>query len=257
MSPSSLLITARYSSSRLPGKLLLVIGENTVLGHSFLRALSAGFSPFLCTSTDSSDDVLVSEASKYGIPSFRGDLSNKVRRWDDCLTTIGLTHGHILDADDPFFDPHEIRQSIEKLQSENLDLVRTSDRSDSGFASVGMSVTSRFMAKLAIRSKSLESEDFDVIPWEKLIFPGDNVKKAKDNFLTLNRDKQIRLTLDYQEDLLLLDLIARRFSFDCPRQTIEDFLLDNPELLGINASRTHDFLTNKKVQLERNFHIES
>ena len=113
------------------------------------------------------------------------------------------------------------------------------------------------MATLAIRSKNLESDDFDVIPWGKLIFPGDNVKKAEDNFLTLDRDKQIRLTLDYQEDLRLMDLIARQFSFDCPRQTIEEFLLENPELLGINASRTHDFLTNKKVQLERNFHIES
>lgn len=257
MSPNSLLITARYSSSRLPGKLLLAIGENTVLGHSILRAVSAGFNPILCTSTDSSDDVLVSEASKYGIPSFRGDLSNKLRRWDDCFTKTGLTHGHILDGDDPFFDPEEIHQSLEKLQSERLDLVRTSDRSDSGFATVGMSITSHFMATLATRSKKLASEDFDVIPWDKLIFPGDNVNKAKDNYLTLNRDKQIRLTLDYQEDLLLMDLIARQFSFDCPRQIIEEFLLENPELLRINASRTHDFLTNKKVQLERNFQIES
>lgn len=102
MSPNSLLITARYSSSRLPRKLLLSIGENTVLGHCILRALSAGFDPILCTSTASSDDVLVSEASKYGISAFRGDLFNKLRRWDDCFAKIGLTHGHILDADDPF-----------------------------------------------------------------------------------------------------------------------------------------------------------
>lgn len=257
MLQNSLLITARYSSSRLPGKLLMVIGENTVLGHCILRALSAGFHPILCTSTESSDDVLVLEASKYGISSFRGELFNKLKRWNDCFTKIGLSDGHVLDADDPFFDPQEIRESLRKLRLEQLDLVRTSDRSDSGFATVGMSVTSQFMATLAMRSQGLESDDFDVIPWDRIILPGDNVKQAEDNFLTLNRDQQLRLTLDYHEDFILLDLIARRFGFDCPRQTIEDFLLENPEILGINESRTRDFLANKKVQLERNFYTES
>jgi spore coat polysaccharide biosynthesis protein SpsF len=253
----SLLITARYSSSRLPGKLLLTIGKNTVLGHSFLRALSAGFNPILCTSTDSKDDALVSEAAKYDIPSFRGDLLNKLKRWDDCFKSLELVDGHILDADDPFFDPQEIRQSLDRLRLEQLDLVRTSERSDSGFATVGMSVTSQFMTALAIRSQELESSDFDVIPWSKLILSGDRVSQAEDKFLTLNRNKHIRLTLDYQEDFRLMDLIAQRFGFDCSRKTIENFLLENPEIMSINESRTRDFLVNKKVQLERNFHIES
>lgn len=228
-----------------------------MLGHCILRALDAGFNPILCTSTDPSDDALVLEAKKYQIESFRGDLLNKLKRWDDCLASLRTIDAHILDADDPFFDPREMRKSLEVLRSKKLDLVRTSVRSDSGFASVGMSVTSHFLTTLVTRSRKLEGNNFDVIPWNNLILPTDHAIEAEDSYLTSNRYQQIRLTLDYHEDFVLLDLIATKFGFDVERVTIEAFLLENPNLLEINASRTRDFLTNKKVQLEHNFNIES
>ena len=83
-----LLITARYSSSRLPGKLLLDLGGRTVLSHSILRAQAAGFSPILCTSTDDSDDVIAKEASLHSIRVFRGSLLNKIQRWADCFVHL-------------------------------------------------------------------------------------------------------------------------------------------------------------------------
>lgn len=254
---STVLITGRFSSSRLPGKLLLPLGDYSVLGHCIQRAKSAGLTPILCTSTDSSDDVLAREASNLGITTFRGHLLNKIRRWNDCLINLSLEDSHILDADDPYFDPLEIMVSLETLRVNKLGLVRTSEKSDSGFATVGMSVTSRYLSILANRSLELESDNLDVIPWSRLILPQDRVTTANNNYLTSDRTTQIRLTLDYDEDLQLMTAVSKEFGFDAPRAEIERYLLANSNLLRINEYRTQDFLTNKKVQLEHNFQIES
>lgn len=253
----SLLITARYSSSRLPGKVLLKLGDHSILGHSISRARSAGFSPILCTSTDKSDDLLVAEASKYGVQTFRGNLLNKIQRWNDCLKHLEFRDAHIIDGDDPYFDTDEIHRSLVGLRREKLDLIQTSERSDSGFATVGMSIRSTFLAKLAKRALLLPSTNFDVIPWNLLLEPSDKVKVAPNSYLTDDSSIQIRLTLDYSEDLQLMRKIAEEFRFDAPRKEIEAYLVQNSEILSINNSRTWDFLNNKKVQLDSNFQIES
>ena len=253
----TLLITARYSSSRLPGKILLELGGHSILGHSLSRAKTAGFSPILCTSTDASDDALVAEADKYGVKSFRGHLLNKIQRWSDCVMKFRLRDAHIVDGDDPYFDTDEIERSITSLRVNDLDLLRTSERSDSGFATVGMSIRSEFLVKLAKRASLLPSSDFDVIPWDLLLKPTDRVNVAPNSYLLEDSSHQIRLTLDYPEDLLLMRRIAEKFGFDSPRKEIEAYLLQNSEILSINHTRTHDFLNNKKVQLESNFQLES
>jgi spore coat polysaccharide biosynthesis protein SpsF (cytidylyltransferase family) len=235
----------------------LELGSHSILGHSISRARAAGFFPILCTSTDTSDDCLVAEADKYEVQTFRGNLLNKIQRWNDCISDLGLRDAHIIDGDDPYFDADEMQRSIVNLRENELDLLRTSERSDSGFATVGISIRSAFLLKLAKRASLLPSSDFDVIPWELLIEPSDRVKVATNTYLTEDTSRQIRLTLDYPEDLHLMRKIAERFGYDTPRTEIEAYLVQNPEILRINNSRTEDFLNNKKVQLESNFQIES
>ncbi len=255
--PEHLIITARYSSTRLPGKMLLALGDNSVLGHSISRAKSAGFVPLLCTSTDWSDDALVAEAAKHGVQSFRGELFNKIQRWKDCISFLNLWDAHIVDGDDPYFDTDEIFESLSCLRMNSLDLVRTSNRSDSGFATVGMSVTANFLTELAKRCEALPSSDLDVVPWSLLLSSTDKVRTAQDSFLIPDKTLQIRLTLDYLEDLDVMNAIAKVFGSDTPRKVIEEYLSQNPKILSLNSHRTSDFLTNKKVQLEHNFQLES
>ena len=255
--PEYLIITARYSSTRLPGKILLSLGDSSVLGHSFSRAKSAGFVPLLCTSTDKTDDALVAEEITHEVQFFRGDLLNKIQRWKDCFSVFNLRDAHVVDGDDPYFDTDEILESLTCLRINKLDLVRTSNRSDSGFATVGMSVTANFLTKLTQRCELLPSPDLDVLPWSLLLRPTDKVRTAPDSFLIPDKSLQIRLTLDYIEDLCVMNTIAKEFGPDTPRKKIEEYLSQNPEILSMNNYRTGDFLANKKVQLEHNFQIES
>ena len=51
-------ITVRTSSTRLPNKCLLPLGDNSVLEHVIKRCLSYGIKPIVCTTSNSSDDVI-------------------------------------------------------------------------------------------------------------------------------------------------------------------------------------------------------
>jgi spore coat polysaccharide biosynthesis protein SpsF len=249
----TLFITVRYSSSRLPGKCLLQLGDFSVLGHCIARSRAAGFNVIVCTGTDSADIEIVRESVKYNSKVFRGNSLNKILRWSSCFENFGLDYCHIIDGDDPYFDPLEINRSLDTLVTKNLDLVRTSFRSDSGFASVGLSVSAKFMKILAERSLTLKSQNLDVIPWNALLSDSDKWEFLPDNYLTKNKLTQLRLTLDYPEDLQLLQRVAENFKFSASRTDIEEFLLDNPDILKVNFMRNEDFKQNKRVQLAEHF----
>lgn len=248
-----LFITVRYSSSRLPGKCLQQLGEHSVLGHCILRAKAANFRVIVCTGSEIADGAIVSECIKYSSEVFIGDSLNKILRWSDCFKKFGLEYAHIVDADDPYFDPIEINQSLELLIDGEFDLVRTSLRSDSGFASVGLSVTGKFMTILSQRSEKLRSQDLDVVPWELLLSNQDKWRFSPDNHLIKESSTQLRLTLDYSEDLELLQKIALNLHYSATRFEVEQFLISNPDIYSINSKRSIDFIENKRVQLLRNF----
>jgi spore coat polysaccharide biosynthesis protein SpsF len=252
--PISVFLTVRYSSSRLPGKCLEKIGNFSVLEHMVLRVRAAGFYPVVCTSSDVSDDKVCNEAARLNVPCFRGSLLNKIQRWRDCAVAFNLDFIHILDVDDPFFDSDEVLESVAVFQNLELDLLKTSPRSDSGFASVGMTVSLNFLEKLIGRIGQLASQDLDVIPWQLISDPNDKISVMPNKYI-IQGDTQLRLTLDYPEDLVLLNKLAKIFGPAGNRVEIETYLVDNLDLVMINRERTTDFLNNKMVSLEKNFGI--
>ena len=92
-----------------------------------------------------------------------------------------------------------------------------------------------------------------MIPWNLLLNNQDRWEFLPDNYLTKNNLTQLRLTLDYPEDLELLQKIADHFNYSASRLDIEKFLLNDPELLKVNFMRNSDFMENKRVQLSYNF----
>lgn len=250
-----ILITVRYSSSRLPGKCLIPIHGVPVLQHLLTRLNHAGFEVVICTSADPSDDEICRLAGSLGLPFFRGSLLNKIDRWAKCVDTLGVEYVHIIDADDPFVDTEEIAESITETMSSRLDLLKTSNRSDSGYASVGMTVSARFLGILSSRVEALNSKDLDIIPWDILIKPQDNVQQKRDKLLFMNSNLSLRLTLDYEEDLILITELITRLGAVVSRRDLEAYLESNPDLAMINAGNTELFLENKRIQLKRNFDL--
>jgi spore coat polysaccharide biosynthesis protein SpsF (cytidylyltransferase family) len=88
MRDTRIIIQSRMSSTRLPGKALLPVGDlpSTVLCAK--RAGNTGLSVVVATSDDLSDDPLVQTAMKHGVAVSRGSLSNVLSRFAVAATDM-------------------------------------------------------------------------------------------------------------------------------------------------------------------------
>ncbi len=235
-------ITVRTFSSRLPKKCLLPFGEGNVLEHIIRRARHFGLDPIVCTTTETSDDVLEIIADSEGAKCFRGSLINKLKRWYDCCSFFNLDAFHTIDADDPFFDGDSMKESFDMLQ-EGFDAVFPSESSSMGGASVGFSLTSDIMKKCCETVN--EDEDTEMV-WTYLNkLPGLRQIKLPD------REKDpmpLRLTLDYEEDYWLLRSVQRMVGSFAQREVVEELFRRNPDLYLINWFRNSEW---KETQLAK------
>jgi spore coat polysaccharide biosynthesis protein SpsF len=237
------LVTVRTSSSRLPNKCLLPFGDETVISHVVKRAIKSGIEPIICTSTDSSDDILEEIAKTLGVKCFRGDLINKLKRWADCANNFNLEAFHTIDADDPFFDGDEVIRSMEILSEGGCDLVCPSESSSAGGASVGYSI------KKTIIEKALSGLD-DNTDTEMMWYFLEKVTDINSRVLDdkYSNSPQVRLTLDYVEDYWMLASIVNILGNNATRSDLSKFLTRNPDFSKINFFRNQEW---KKAQIEK------
>ena len=236
-------ITVRTSSTRLPNKCLLPLGDETIISHVVKRSIGYGIEPIICTSIDSSDDVLEDISYQLGIKCFRGSLVNKLKRWLDCAEHFGIDTFHTIDADDPLFDGNEMTASLDLLRSTDLDVICPTISSSAGGASVGYSLTKDIIRKAL---ENLDSNTDTEMMWyylEKV--DGIKMKKLSE---TNKINTEVRLTLDYEEDYWLLASIVRILGNNPDRDKVMQLFLDNPDMAKINLFRNDEW---KAAQLSK------
>jgi len=230
-------ITVRSNSSRLPSKCFLSFGnECNVLEHIVRRAKHFKIDPIICTSTDSSDNLIEELAKREDVKCFRGPLINKLQRWADCAVHFNLKAFHTVDADDPFFDGDEMKRSFKLLLSENLDVVGPTIESSEGDASVGYSIKTETVLRAL---KGLKPDTDTEMMWFFL----DKLKSLKKEVLPSNSKNKLklRLTLDYEEDYWLLESIRKIVGNLASRKDIEKLFIKNPDLYKINWFRNTEW----------------
>jgi len=102
------------SSSRLPGKVLRLVGSQPMLARVLMRASRASLvdEVVVATTTDPSDEPIVEYCETAGINCFRGDLYDVLDRYYQAAKFSGATVVVRLTADCPFIDPEEIDRTI-------------------------------------------------------------------------------------------------------------------------------------------------
>lgn len=247
-----IIVTVRSSSKRLPNKCLLSLGDKSVLEHVVDRLLYFKFSVVICTTTESCDDRIqdLFENQKK-VQIFRGEALNKVERWKSCFTSMGIPWAHLLDADDPFFNPSEIKASLTELIKGNLDVVLPSKLSDSGYASVGTSIKIGALKKLSEFFKKQNIYEIDYIPWDFVVTAINLRHRQLQNTEFATDQKELRLTLDYEEDLDLIKNIYAEMGSYASRERIESYLFLNNHVRLKNLNRNKMFHQNQKQQGEQ------
>jgi spore coat polysaccharide biosynthesis protein SpsF len=99
------LIQARAGSSRLPGKVLLPLGDRPVLAHVVERCRAAEVGPAVVATTAlTADDAVAAAAREAGAAVFRGAADDVLGRFAAAAAIFPARHYVRITADCPFLD---------------------------------------------------------------------------------------------------------------------------------------------------------
>lgn len=113
----AVVIQARMSSERLPGKVLASLAGKPVLGHVLDRL--SRFQVVVATSTDPSDDPVADFCAERGTLCMRGPLENVAARFAGVVAALGVDAFVRVSGDSPLLDPLLVEEGIalfEKLR---------------------------------------------------------------------------------------------------------------------------------------------
>ena len=112
-----IIVFARMSSSRLPGKVLMDFGGRPLLAHIIARAQVLGYPVMVATSDGVEDDPVAEAAQRCGALAFRGSLDNVLQRAVDCAHAHGLHAFARLCGDRPYFPVGQMRDGLAQMQA--------------------------------------------------------------------------------------------------------------------------------------------
>lgn len=107
------IVPARMSSTRLPGKVLMPLGGLNPIQRIYGSSIDAGIKPekiVIATSTDKTDDALSHWSKENGISCFRGSLNNVAKRYLDCAEQYGFDFSIRINADNIFINSRLLRK---------------------------------------------------------------------------------------------------------------------------------------------------
>lgn len=227
------MISVREASTRLPNKCLTHLTKNRVLEHVIRRCQSSGFIPVV--STTKNDFSVASICYSLGIKMYVDDglVDDKLRRWKKTCQTFAIPRFVTVDCDDPLFDPDLTRQVYE-----TPGLVRPDMNAYLG--SHGWAFDYSHIEEMSQKTMSTHTE----MIWHHIPV-GMEVTQFNANPHPV--EYNLRLTLDYEEDLWLLKTVIREIGPDARRADIIEFFQNNPGLRKINDFRNVEW---KKRQSE-------
>lgn len=234
------IIQARIKSTRLPGKILKDLAGRPMLWHVVERAERARTvdKVIVATTTNLADDEVTKLAEKEGWNLYRGSEDNVLERYYEAAKHYGTTAVVRLGGDSPLADPNVIDRCVETLVKGNWDLVSNCGEDMTTYPrGLDVRVVSYRALERAYREATETYEKEHVLPyiWEnkKGVFKIGPVLSAPPEY---RRD--YRLTVDYPEDLSLMEEIYRRLWRPGTIIEIRDVikLLDaNPKFVEVNA----------------------
>ena len=217
------IISMRTSSKRLPNKSLAQItNQKKSVDIIIERAKLTGFPVIFATSSDQSDDKLAQIAKKHDVNVFRGALLNKIKRWNDCFEHYGITNALLIDGDDLCYDYNIAKRSMNDIQSSKFDIIWCSDEIITGLFTIA--ITRNAIKKLYSCEPS-ENTDTDLFTH---LFEKADLKISYVELNDNQKNKEIRLTLDYEKDLSFFRELYKHISIIETGDNIIKFILETP-----------------------------
>lgn len=237
------IVACRMKSSRLEEKALLKIGDLTSVAFCLRNTLKFKNvdKVILATSTENQDEVLAQHTYNEDIGFYRGDPEDVMQRYIDVCDEYHLDIVVRITADMPFVDNEICAFLMAEHFTSGADYTVGTD------AAVGVNLEI-FNVSCLKRIKSFfpSAAYSEYMTWYFQNNP-EHVRIHKVN-LPEKFVRPYRLTLDYQEDLTLCNLIHNAFpTEDYSLSDVIDFLDKHPEIAQINSHLTLKYKTDQSL----------
>lgn len=229
------IVQARMGSSRRSGKVLAKICGKPMLEHLLTRlnASQKLHSIIIATTLETNDDILVRWCKANGVEVFRGSGDNVLSRFYHCALTYNADVIVRITADDPLKDPQVIDYAVSALMNdEELDYV--SNTIDISYPE-GIDIeVFRFTALEKAYKGAVKKSDLEhVTPY----IWSDPEKFKLLNFYANENNSDIRLTVDYEVDLQVIEAVFSNFKSNplVSYQDVVAFLRGSADINSINS----------------------
>jgi spore coat polysaccharide biosynthesis protein SpsF len=117
------ILQARMGSTRLPGKVLMDLGGETVLARVVRRLRRAKLIDELVVATSDSriDDAIVRECHRLDVPTFRGSEGDVLDRYYQAARLCTADTVVRITSDCPVIDPQLVDETIRAFQQQHAD----------------------------------------------------------------------------------------------------------------------------------------
>ncbi len=246
-------LQARVSSSRLPGKVLRPVLGRPMLLHQIERIQRSKKIDHLvvATSTDCSDDMLVSTLKEAGIDYMRGPLENVLERFYMTAKIFHPKHIIRLTGDCPLADPQIIDNVINFHIEGGFDY--SSNNKPPTFPDgLDVEVFDFDALEKAKKYAKLPSEIEHVTPW----IYNNSGQFSIGNFQSPSDNSALRWTVDELKDFIFINeiystLYVKNPEFDT--QDILDLLKLKPSLIKINQDILRNEGMIKSLEQDKKF----
>lgn len=242
----AIFITVRSDSKRLPQKCLLEINGLSNIARLISR-LKRSKEPdiiVLCTTTLPEDNRLCEIAEDNGIFYYRGSIEDKLDRWNGACQKYNVEFFVTADGDDLLCEPELIDLAFKQYRNTGADFIEGKGLICGAFT---------YAIKAAALKKVCEIKDTSDTEMMWVYFTDTglfNVQELED-IPEIFKRPEIRMTLDYNEDLIFFKTIIECLENENKDFTLRDvvaFLDKNPQVIKINQFLQERFLANQKAK---------
>lgn len=229
-----LIIQARMGSKRLPGKILKKLGDADVLSYVVKRSREiSGVEKIVIATSNLEIDNSVSEwCEKENIECFRGSEENVLSRFTLLNKIYNPKYIIRVTADCPFIDIQLAEKMLEAIKEKGVDFIFYNEEVIPRGISVEV-FSSKALRKIGEKAtETYHKEHVTYYAYEN----ANEFSQIEFNLPEYLKHPEMRLTLDTEEDYILLNLIAKRFNnIYEPTTNIIEFLSKESDILKINA----------------------
>jgi len=233
-------ISVRTGSTRLPNKAILELcGKSSIewLIENMKKSKEAE-DIILCTTRLTEDDVLCNLAEKHGIQYFRGSTDDRLARWLGACEKYDVDFFVNVDGDDLFFDVELVDHVFRQHNETNSQFI-----DGEGLYNDVYGITRSALRRVCEIKGTDQTEYIKRYFTEVNEFQVEELNNISDRW----RKKDVRMTLDYPEDLVFFKTVIDGVgNNDLTLKNILNFIENNPKVKDINFHLDASWKENQK-----------